>query len=129
MVLAIKFKENKEFSLKENFIFIIKSLFTWGIAYLLMWISKWILASIILGKSAIPYVFGKAKRRINGPLYNKSDDDMYKGVILRNILIMYPINIVKQVKKLILPAIVYFISQVLIIDYKNIKKTPIFFCK
>ena len=122
MVLAIRFKENKEFSLKENFTFIIKSLFTWGIAYSLMWVSKWVLASIILGKSAIPYVFGKAQRRINGPLYNKSDDDMYKGVILRNILIMYPINIVKQVNKLILPAIVYFITQVLIIDYKNIKK-------
>lgn len=122
MVIAIRFKENKEFCLKENMIFIIKSIFTWGIAYSFMWLAKWCIASVILQKSALPYVIGKASRRINGALYEKTKFDMYIGAILRNVLTLFPINIVKKATKLIYPFLIYLIIQVLMIDYKNKNK-------
>ena len=122
MVLGIRFKEREEFNLKENILFVIKSLFIWGIAYALMWVAKWALASIVLGKSALPHVLGKAKRRVNGDLYNKTRDDMYSGAITRNMYTLYPINIVKRTKDFILPVITYVTVQLVIIDYKNKKK-------
>ena len=122
MVLGIRFKEKEEFNFKENILFVIKSLFIWGLAYALMWGAKWLLASIILGESAIPHVLGKAKRRVNGDLYNKTRDDMYSGAITRNMYTLYPINIVKRTKDFILPIITYITAQLVIIDYKNKKK-------
>lgn len=122
MVLGIRFKEREEFSLKDNILFVIKSLFIWGIGYSLMWGAKWLLASIVLGESALPHVLGKAKRRVNGDLYNKTRNDMYSGAILRNMYTLYPINIVKRTKDFILPIIAYIAVQLAIIDYKNKKK-------
>lgn len=122
MVLGIRFKEKEEFNLKENILFVIKSLFIWGIAYALMWAAKWLLASIILGESALPHVLGKAKRRVNGDLYNKTRNDMYSGAILRNMYTLYPVNIVKRTKDFVLPILTYIAVQIAIIDYKNKKK-------
>lgn len=127
MVLGIRFKENKEFNLKENIMFIIKSLSIWGLAYALMWGAKWLLSSIILGESALPHVLGKAGRRINGDLYNKTKSDMYSGAILRNLYTLYPINIIKKPQQFILPIVTYLGAQLLIIDYKNKKKIKFLF--
>ena len=122
MVLGIRFKEREEFNLKENLLFVIKSVAIWGIGYSLMWGAKWLLASIILGESALPHVLGKAKRRVNGDLYNKTRNDMYSGAITRNMYTLYPINIVKRTKDFILPVITYIAVQLAVIDYKNKKK-------
>ena len=122
MVLGIRFKEKEEFNLKDNILFVIKSLAIWGTAYALMWAVKWLLASIILGESALPHVLGKAKRRVNGDLYNKTRNDMYSGAVLRNLYTLYPINIIKKPKEFIIPVATYLITQLLIIDYKNKRK-------
>lgn len=122
LVLIIRKEDNRLDNFKDGIIFAGASCALWGIAYVLMWLTKWTLASIILNINAIQYVKENAMLRINGLQGLSSTKEMYIGALYKNWHNLYPINIVKSKKDLLKYVIAFFTVLVLLIDWKNIKK-------
>ena len=76
LVLMIRKEDNRVTNFKEGFIFVVASCTLWGISYIAMWLTKWILASIILNINALEYVKDKWASRIR---FKKRD--VYKSLI------------------------------------------------
>ncbi len=64
---------------------------SWGAGYVLFWISKWILASIVLGESALPYVSEHVSERL-GLEAGGSIVSMLVSVLPRNIACLFPVG-------------------------------------
>lgn len=123
IVLSIRIKEKRFESLKKELIFLIKSIFLWLIAYSFMWIAKWIIASIVLKVNAMDFVKDKAMIRINGEVMGLPLWETMLRAIKENFLTIYPINIIKRKKWILLSIFVALIvSLVLVIDRKNKEK-------
>ena len=121
-VLIIRKEDNRLNNFKEGFIFVIASCALWGIAYVSMWLTKWILVSIVLNINAFEYVKENAMLRINGLQGLNSKKEMYIGALYKNWHNLYPINIVKSQKDLIKYVLIFVTILVVFIDWKNIKK-------
>lgn len=91
-VLGIRKKRNS--TLKENMIFLIFSLVIWFIGYCLMWLAKWVLASIVLNINAFDYVKDDMLLRIGV----KENDviSLYKEVIPNNLFALFPFSFLKN---------------------------------
>lgn len=61
----------------------------WGIGYAGMWITKWVMAGIVLGKNMTPYVKENLEERIGGNL-GIGLWDYLKGALDRNIRVLIP---------------------------------------
>ncbi|MBR1673744.1 MAG: hypothetical protein IJ703_02175 [Eubacterium sp.] len=61
----------------------------WGAGYVGMWLTKWILAAIVLGENVIPYVKENLEERINGNI-GIGTWEYLKGSISRNIRMLLP---------------------------------------
>lgn len=122
LVLLIRKEENRLSDFKNEFKFIAISCLVWGIAYISMWLTKWILASIILNINAIQYVKDNAMLRINGLQGLDSKKDMYIGALYFNWHNLYPINIIKNKKELLKYVLIFLVVLCILIDWKNIKK-------
>lgn len=121
-VLIIRKNENRLENFKEGIIFFIKSSIFWLIGYLGMWLSKWILASIILEIDVMDYVYEQAMHRVNGFQGFITVERMYKEVIFKNLHTLYPINSIKRKIELAYIAIAIGIYILIFTDWKNIKK-------
>lgn len=121
LVLIIRNKEGRLSNIKEGIIFVIRSSFLWGVAYVGMWLAKWILASIILNINALDYVVEEAMNRINGLQGLDTRKEMYTGAIFKNWYTLYPINIIKR-KTNLYWILVGFIILLLFIDWKKLKQ-------
>lgn len=121
LILGIKKEKNEIINFKDAVKLFFKSCVLWFIGYAGMWISKWILASLILNINAIDYVKDQALLRMNGLQGLNSAKEMYIGAITNNWHTLYPINIVKKTSELwwMLGAFVTFF--ILMIDWKKIK--------
>lgn len=121
LILGIKKEKNEIINFKDAVKVFFKSCVLWFIGYAGMWISKWILASLILNINAIDYVKDQALLRMNGLQGLNSAKEMYIGAITNNWHTLYPINIVKKTSELwwMLGGLVTFF--ILIIDWKKIK--------
>lgn len=121
LILGIKKEKNEIINFKDAVKLFFKSCVLWFIGYAGMWISKWILASLILNINAIDYVKDQALLRMNGLQGLNSAKKMYIGAITNNWHNLYPINIVKKTSELwwMLGGLVTFF--ILIIDWKKIK--------
>ena len=121
LILGIKKEKNEIINFKDAVKLFFKSCVLWFIGYAGMWISKWILASLILNINAIDYVKDQALLRMNGLQGLNSAKEMYIGAITNNWHTLYPINIVKKTSELwwMLGGLVTFF--ILIIDWKKIK--------
>lgn len=122
LVLMIRKEDNRVTNFKEGFIFVVASCTLWGISYIAMWLTKWILASIILNINALEYVKENAILRINGLQGLDSKKEMYIGALYKNWHNLYPINIIKSQKNLVKYIVVFFVILIVSIDWKNIKK-------
>jgi hypothetical protein len=122
IVLILRVKEKKIKSFKQGIIFVIQSMALWGISYICMWITKWILASIILHINAFEYVISNATERINGEIYAVSAKALPWKAIERNLFTLYPLNTQKNIKKLLIIPICIFIFEVIFIRKKDLKK-------
>ena len=122
LVLIIRKEDNRLKNFKEGFIFVGISCTLWGTSYLAMWLTKWVLASIILNVNTIEYVKDNAMLRINGLEGLFSKKEMYIGALYKNWHNLYPINIVKSRKNLLKYALIFFTILLVFIDWKNIKK-------
>lgn len=122
LVLMIRKEENRVTNFKEGFTFAVASCALWGIAYVSMWITKWLLASIILDINALEYVKENAMLRINGLQGLDSKKEMYLGALYKNWHNLYPINIIKSKKDLIKYVLIFLFILGALIDWKNRKK-------
>lgn len=122
LVLLIRKGEGRITGFKKCFKFVAFSCALWAAGYVGMWLTKWTLASLILRINSIEYVKDRAMLRINGLQGLKSRKEMYKGALYNNWHNLYPINIVKNKKHLLIYTIVFFSSVAIFIDWKNIKK-------
>ena len=122
LVLMIRKEENRVTNFKEGFTFAVASCALWGIAYVSMWIKKWLLASIILDINVLEYVKENAMLRINGLQGLDSKKEMYLGALYKNWHNLYPINIIKSKKDLIKYVLIFLFILGALIDWKNRKK-------
>lgn len=53
MIYFLSLQKEKEVNLKESIIIIIRASISWGIAYGLIWFSKWVIVDMIYGRDLI----------------------------------------------------------------------------
>ena len=87
IVLAMRIKNKKIESFKEQFLFLLKSGVLWFIAYTCMWFVKWILASIVLNINAFDYVKKEAMTRINGSISVWTTEEVMLKALKNNFVI------------------------------------------
>ena len=96
MILIKRNKENRIKTLKDTLKFIIISILVWGIAYVGMYVAKWIIATIILHRDCINETIEKAHIRINGDVRYVEESKMWIEAIRRNFNNLYPIFFVRK---------------------------------
>ena len=62
-----------------------KATWTWLLGYGGMWVTKWILASLVLGKNVLPYVTGHIQQRVGG-------EQSGFAAIVRNVRYLFPLE-------------------------------------
>lgn len=127
IILTIGYKENKIKNFKSGFKFLVISILFWSIGYVGMWISKWILASIILKINALDYVINDMLFRINGT--GNSEITILEGAtnlplraIDKNIRTIFPIQFLINQKILSLIIFCIVIAEIIFVRKKEIKK-------
>lgn len=86
---------------KEAFNLSIKAGALWIIAYVLMWLAKWSLSSIILKINAFEAAIKQAEVRTIGNAA-KSILEQYLGAVFRNIALLFPLNFGKTYGEVLL---------------------------
>ncbi|MBR5089854.1 MAG: hypothetical protein IK093_10550, partial [Ruminiclostridium sp.] len=74
---------------KENGGYALKNCILWGIGYVGMWLTKWLLAAFVLGEDVTPYIAGKLTERISDTKGESVFLYMFGG-IWRNMTCLFP---------------------------------------
>ncbi len=74
---------------KEISTFAFKNIALWVVGYVGMWISKWIIAAIVLGENTLPYVTGHVAERIGGDV-GLNTFECIRAALARNIRCLFP---------------------------------------
>ena len=69
-----------------------KTCFSWLAGFCLMWVSKWILAALILQENVLPYVTAHIEERIGGDSNGKSQATYAIGAVGRNLRCLLPFD-------------------------------------
>ena len=65
----------------------------WGLGYVLTWIMKWVIASIVLGENVMPYVSEHIAERIGGTKFIAAGPVRYLvESVVRNVMCLFPIG-------------------------------------
>ncbi len=89
ILIWLKSNQTNKPTLKEIFVFSGKNILLWGAGYVGMWISKWIIASIVLGENVMPYITGHMGERIDGDLGLNPVQYIFSAVT-RNLSCLFP---------------------------------------
>lgn len=119
LILGMRFKENKLGNTGANLKLICKWSIFWCVGYFGMWISKWLIASIVLNINALDYVTEKAMIRIT------DYDGGIKELITKNINSLFIINTM-MVRDKIWISILIIIVAVILLDKKDKNKMAFF---
>lgn len=106
VLIILGLRHSKKESIKEMLKFVVTSMAIWFVGYCAMWISKWILASLILKINAFDYVKDEALFRMNGNFEKNKRFKMYRRTLKLNVEALYPICFIRE-KYLILIPIIY----------------------
>ena len=90
LILWIKDKEEKT-DKKDSIRFVAKNVVAWGIGYVGMWISKWIISAIVLGENVMPYVSEHIGERLGGDV-GLNIFQYILGAVARNIRCLFPLD-------------------------------------
>ena len=127
IVLAMRIKNKKIESFKEQFLFLLKSGVLWFIAYTCMWFVKWILASIVLNINAFDYVKKEAMTRINGSIGVWTTEEVMLKSLKNNFVILIPFyKCIKNNVHLLFTIIIPIITVLLTSDFKDKQKRTFF---
>ncbi|MCR5291401.1 MAG: hypothetical protein K6E28_00770 [Eubacterium sp.] len=89
LLFCIETKENDDFKIKR----FVRMPIAWGIGYVSTWLTKWLLASIVLHENVMPYVTGHVSERIGGNEFvNPGFADYILGALGRNLRCLLPFN-------------------------------------
>lgn len=102
-IFTIRYQENRIESLKKELNNITVWIILWLLGYSLMWISKWLIASIVLHINSLDFVISKAMYRINGTPNETNSGKMIINALKLNVLTLYPIS---RMKKPIIAAVI-----------------------
>lgn len=89
LVLWMELHENPEASRGRILKRAGKMVLIWGMGYAGMWITKWMLASLILHENVMPYVTGHIGERLGGDI-GIGQMTYFLGAISRNITCLFP---------------------------------------
>ena len=89
ILIWLKSNQANKPTLKEMFVFSGKNILLWGVGYAGMWISKWVIASIVLGENVMPYITGHIGERIGGDL-GLNPVQYILGAVTRNLSCLFP---------------------------------------
>lgn len=121
-VLGIRYKENRITNIRDTAKLVIKEIALWLIAFIGMWVSKWILASAILDINAIEYVKEHIKLRTTGEIIGISKQKLPFEAMAKNLFTLYPINIQKRIRKLMMIPIDIVVFEAIFVKKKKIKE-------
>ncbi|MCI8637393.1 MAG: hypothetical protein HFJ36_06165 [Clostridia bacterium] len=128
IILTIRYKQNKTTNFKEGFKFFVISTLFWSLGYIGMWISKWVLASLILKVNAYDYVINDMKYRINGTGHEqtrtllKHIPNLPLKAIKININTLFAFDILKKYDLNKVLPVCLIIAEIVFIRKKEIKK-------
>lgn len=77
-------------ALLENWKLTAKGFAAWGIGYLGMWVSKWVIASIVLQENVMPYVIGHINERLVGDVGEFHGWKLVTEAIRLNLKTLFP---------------------------------------
>ncbi len=89
ILIWLKSNQADKPTLKEMFVFSGENILLWGVGYAGMWISKWVIASIVLGENVMPYITGHIGERIGGDL-GLNPVQYILGAVTRNLSCLFP---------------------------------------
>lgn len=89
LLLWIRDSEKNDWTLKQSVMFSGKVAALWGIGYIGMWVSKWIISSIVLGENVMPYVTEHIGERLGGDI-GLGPLEYISGAVGRNLSCVFP---------------------------------------
>ncbi len=89
LLLWIRDKNLCDGSPKEICTFALKNTALWVVGYVGMWVSKWIIAAVILGENTLPYITGHVAERIGGDVGLNTLEYIYVA-LARNSRCLFP---------------------------------------
>lgn len=105
----------------KPWILALKSSVLWGIGYVGMWVSKWLLASVVLHENIMPYVQSHIGDRISGTNPAGSLAGYIAGAILRNVKCLLPFDYGLFGAAILLVMIAVFIVLPVVMDKVTVK--------
>ena len=69
----------------------VQSILFWGVGYVGMWVSKWLLASVVLSENVMPYVTQHMNERIGGNVGVGLGSTLW-GAVFRNMKCLFPFD-------------------------------------
>lgn len=91
LILWVEYRQNFDKQKKMLLLDTGRRVVFWGIGYVGMWISKWILASLVLKVNVIPYVSGHIEERLGGNIGLSLTEYLF-GSITKNISCLFPLE-------------------------------------
>lgn len=90
-MLWIRDRENVDKDKKEIITFAGANILLWGIGYVGMWVSKWIVAAIVLGENTMTYVTEHISERLDGDVGLNLFEYIYAS-LARNVRCLFPLE-------------------------------------
>ena len=91
ILIMIRLERSRDMTSKEIYTAPVRYSIEWGIAYALMWSSKWLFTSIVMKENAMPYVLEHVEERIGGDL-GLSMWQYITGAVKNNIGCLFPLG-------------------------------------
>lgn len=122
LLFCIETKENEDFKIKR----FVRIPIAWGIGYVSTWLTKWLLASIVLHENVMPYVTGHISERIGGNEFvNPGFADYILGALGRNLRCLLPFNYGAAGVIIGVAIIILYIYLAYVYRGKNIDKSKV----
>lgn len=91
LLLILWFMQYRDVSPKDKILLPLKYAICWGVSYVAMWASKWLLTSVVMKENALPYVLEHVEERIGGDL-GLGLGQYITGALIRNIGCLFPLG-------------------------------------
>ena len=110
-LLCLSFEKGKLTDFKKGCGLTLKSGALWGLGYGLMWISKWSISSLVLGRNTFIEAFEQVELRTIGEAAGSFGQQLL-GAVFRNIALLFPMQFAKTYGQvfLLFVGIWFFIS-------------------
>ena len=92
LILRTIKKSDSGFGYKKQWLFALKNSILWSVGYIGMWVSKWIIASVVLHENVMPYVTSHINDRIGGINPAKTLVGFVVGAVIRNVKCLFPFD-------------------------------------